>query len=315
MPLPPELTLVAKRQEGLVTAMQCRESGLSSGRASRLVDRGLWRSLSPRVFDTAPAPMSARHPDHRRRRAAMFGALEFGPDAIVVGGPALALHGVLGLPPTIQPQIALPGGRRVYSRHHVRARMFDDGMDVIEVEGFTLATVEWALTQLVPETSREVAIACMDSARNLGLLTSGALRRSHARARGRRGVARTHPWWELSDQRAQSPLETRARLDCVDHGIPPDSLQVPVRDAGGVERLGDLGWILDDGSWLIVEIDSNEFHTGAAAIAQDMARHNAITATAQTVLHVRAGDVYTVGKVSGLVRETLAARNNRRGDR
>src|SRR5690606_37367270 len=99
------------------------------------------------------------------------------------------------------------------------------------------------------------------------------LAHAHDLARGRRGVERTHPWWALSDARAESPNETRVRLDCVDCGVPPDDLQVWIYDAHGRQLgRGDLGWKKRNGRWLIAEVDGAEVHSLVPALYQDRQR-------------------------------------------
>jgi hypothetical protein len=302
--LPGDLAIIAKAQAGLLTTAQCRELGVSPTRVARLLDSGEWRRVVRGVYDTDPTPIGSRHPDHRRRRAAFAAKLTLGPDSVVVGACALALHGVWGLPVALVPEASLPGGRRAYSRDGIHARMFDGGMTVTEVDGITVATVDWALIQALPEMDRFHAVAVMDNALNRGLITLDGLEEIHDRARGRRGIATRHSYFGEVDARSESPLESRARLDCVDNGVPPDGLQVPVRDLSGIVRRGDLGWTFKDGRILIAEIDSDEHH-GPARLAADSERHNDITAVSAVVLHFRKEAVYTPGAVSGKVRATL----------
>ena len=306
--LPSELGIIAKAQAGLVTTAQCRDLGVSLTRVTGRLESGAWRRVTRGVYDTDPTPVAARHPDHRRRRAAFAAKLALGPDSVVVGACALALHGVWGLPMALEPQASLPGGRRAYSRDGIHARMFDGGMTVTEVDGIAVATPDWALVQAVPELDRFHAVGVMDNALNRGIVTLDELDEIHARTRGRRGIATRHGYFGEVDARAESPSETRARLDCVDNGVPPDMLQVPVRDLSGVVRRGDLGWTLKDGRILIAEIDSDEHHD-LAHLDADSERHNDLTAVSAVVLHFRKEAVYTPGAVSSTVRATLDAHN------
>jgi hypothetical protein len=307
--LPADLSIIAGAQAGLITTAQCRELGVSLTRIARQLDVGVWRRVTRGVYDTDPTPITSRHPDHRRRRAAFAAKLALGPDSVVVGACALALHGVWGLPIVLEPQAALPGGRRAYSRDGIHARMFDGGMTVTEVDGVAVATVDWALVQAVPEMDRFHAVGALDHTLNRGLITLDQLDDIHDRARGRRGIATRHGYFGEVDGRAESPSETRARLDCVDNGVPPDMLQVPVRDLSGVVRRGDLGWRFRDGRILIAEIDSDEHHD-LAQLAADTERHNDIAAVSAVVLHFRKQAVHTPGAVSGTVRATLDRYNN-----
>lgn len=277
--VPTELLAVAGLQEGLVSAQQCTEHGVGAHRRSRLVEQRRWRRLMRGVFDTDPVAVEARASpdvhDHRRRRAAWLGLLAYGPEAIAVGPCALVLLGVQGVRTDVTPEVTLPGARAARSRDGVHLRQFDDGMTVVRTEGRWVATPEWALAQAVPEMGRWRAVAVMDSARHRGLVGGDGLERAHDLARGRRGVARTHAWWAQSDARAESPLETFARLDCHDAGIAPDELQVEVVDDGG-RFLGraDLGWRLPDGRLLLAEMDGVDVHSQPAALLRDRERQN-----------------------------------------
>ncbi|MEK8227151.1 hypothetical protein NKG05_15360 [Oerskovia sp. M15] len=97
-------------------------------------------------------------------------------------------------------------------------RQFDDGMTMRALGGRRLVTLDWALAQAVPELPRENALAVLDSALHLGAISARGLEVAHDMSRGRRGVARTHDLWEVADGRAESPLESFGRLDCLDAG-------------------------------------------------------------------------------------------------
>ncbi|OLT53410.1 hypothetical protein BJF88_11605 [Cellulosimicrobium sp. CUA-896] len=306
--MPEDLLVVAAAQEGLVSTRQCRDGGLTLRVVDRLVRTGAWSRITRGVYDTDPTPGARRPVDRRRRRAAWAALLAFGPSAIAVGPCALALLGVVGLPGRVVPEAALPGGRALESRDGIRLRMFDDGMTVVRVGDRFVASPEWALAQAVPELDREPSVSMMDSALHLGLLDAPALARAHDHARGRRGVARTHAWWELADGRSESPLETWARLDCVDGGVPPDALQVELAGASGARRRADLGWRVDDGRWLVAEVDGAEIHDTPDAAFADRARHNdLVTADVAAVLRFTWHDVRTQGATARAVRRALRA--------
>lgn len=124
---------------------------------------------------------------------------------------------------------------------------------------------------------------------------------------GARGAVRARSWLPLVDRRAESPLETFARLACVDGHVPPDDLQVEIKTPGG--RLigrGDLGWRLGDGRWLIAEIDGRTFHENPEALLRDRARQNALVSTGRVdVLRFTAADIRTSGLIPAAVRRAL----------
>ncbi|ADG74003.1 conserved hypothetical protein [Cellulomonas flavigena DSM 20109] len=277
---------------------------------------------APLFGDAAAGREELRDPDHLRRRSAWTALLALGPErAVAVGACALALYGVEGLPRDIRPEASLEagdaGGATVVAedggpagprrpRGVARARQFRTA-EIHVVRGARMVAPELALAQAVCELSREHAVAVLDSAVQQRLVTPDLLA-VRALARGRRGAARLADWWELVDGRAQSPLETRARLQCVDACIPPDDLQVPVRDVRGrIVARGDLGWHLAGDRLLVVEIDGRGPHSTPAALYRDRERQNAIVASGTVVLRFTAADVGSA-RVVPVIRPLLAGR-------
>lgn len=118
-----------------------------------------------------------------------------------------------------------------------------------------------------------------------------------------------HKWWDEADARAESPAETFARLNCVDAGVRPDALQLHVHDASGC-FLGrvELGWLLPDGRWLLVEVDGVDIHGSPSAIVRDLHRQNDLI-TASTLLRRYTGTDAMNGRltseVATILRSTL----------
>ena len=108
------------------------------------------------------------------------------------------------------------------------------------------------------------------------------------------------------DRRAESPLETFARLECVDAGVPPDDL-VEIRSSRGhLLGRGDLGWRLPHGRWLIAEIDGREFHERPDALLRDRSRQNALVSSGRVdILRFTATDLSTRAIVPSTVRTAL----------
>ncbi|WP_052302735.1 type IV toxin-antitoxin system AbiEi family antitoxin domain-containing protein [Cellulomonas flavigena] len=301
-PVPPRLLALADGQGHLVSAAQCSAEGVSPNRRASLVRAGTWTRPTHGVYDTAPADVAA--PDDARRRAAWLGLLALGPDAAAVGSCALALHGVRGLPSVVEPEVALAGGRRGRPRDGILVRRYEAPHVVVGTARAVPLPV--ALAQSLCRLPRRHVVAVLDDVLHRELLDDGETHRLVAALAGRRGCRRVRLWSELVDPRAESPLESYARLVCVDAGVPPDDLQVVVRDARGrpVAR-GDLGWRLPDGRWLLAEIDGREFHDVAEALLHDRHRQNALVATRGVeVLRFAAEDV-SDGSVARTVRSVL----------
>lgn len=305
--LPAGLVALALSQEGLLSAVQCEKSGVGRGHRASMVRSGRLEHLQRGVYDAAPSlggrPVGAG-PDGHRRRTAWRGLLSAGPDAVAVGCAALALLRVEGLPADVRPEVSMPGGCHRRPRDPVVVRSYDAGMEVVRVGGARVAAPVWALAQAVTGLDREHAVAVLDSALHRRLLPGGVAD-VDAVLRGRRGAARARPWLALADGRAQSPLETWARLECTDAGVPPHELQVAVRDGRGrVVARGDLGWWRTDGRLLVVEMDGVGVHGLPAALFADRARQNAVVRADVDVLRFTARDLRT-GAVPAAVRAYL----------
>ena len=310
-PPPPEVLAVAHAQEGLVKTAQCDALGMSRNRLARLARQGRWVRVAPGVYDTDPVPVDHRgRPDlfdHRRRWAAWRAVLALGPRATPVGQTALVFHEVRGLPVRITPEVSVPGGSARLPPDVALVRQYDPTIPTVLVAGRRVPTVLHALAQAVPTLDRRHAVAVLDDAVHRGLITRAEVEAAHDLARERRGVERTHGWWQLVDGRAESPLETAVRLDCVDAGVPPDDLQrVLVDRQGAFLGRGDMVWRLPDGRWFWLEADGAEVHAAPAALYDDRRRQNALVADGGVVMHrVTGRDLRTPGDLGREVARRL----------
>jgi hypothetical protein len=175
----------------------------------------------------------------------------------------------------------------------------------VVVGGIPCVPADLALAQAVPGLDREHAVALMDSARHRRVVTADEFLRAREAAHGRRGAARTAAWWDESDPRAESPIETRARLACADAGRPPDALQLVVRAPDGrfLARV-DLAWFLPDARVLLLELDGRDAHTTPDALFGDRRRQNGLTGRGAVVLRFTGRDV-TRGVVAAEVARLL----------
>lgn len=260
------------------------------------------------VYDTSPD--RAWRPADQRCRIACIALLAMGPDAIAVGQCALALHGIAGLPTSIPPEVALPGGRSTTGPRGVVVRRVAQVPVRFRFVRWSVSDVPTALVHALPSLPRRHAVAVVDSALNKGLIDRAALAEIRRRLRGRRGARVLKGLWPLVDGRAASPLETWARLDCAEHGMPPDDLQVVVRDhRGRFLARADLGWRRSSGGWVLVEMDGHEFHSDAAALYADRRRQNRLLMhTDSTLLRFTAADLDRPGAIAATVNSALHER-------
>lgn len=302
--IPIDIANTIDTQEGLVSTAQLIEAGLSPSAVRGLIQRRELRRLTTGVYAVEPPEARPRSWAARRRRAAWIALLAYGPKAVAVGACALALHRVEGLPTTITPEVAVPRGRHRRPRDGIRARPFDDGMRMTRIHGRHVATLEWALAQAIPELPHRFGLAVLDSVMRTHRLTPHAVEIAHDLARGRRGIGSRHQLWDLADARAESPLESFARWECIAAGLPPHVLQLAIRtERGQVIAQGDMAWLRTDGRWLIAEFDGRDVHAAPEAVYADRNRQNILVGSgAVDLLRFTGRDL---GRIAPTVRRAL----------
>jgi hypothetical protein len=308
-PLPDAVTELARGQEGLISARQLAGLHVPRQRVADHVRRGQLVRVDRGVYDVEPTSVSDRTAtwaagmgwpapesvyDHRRRRSAIAVLLRHGDRAVAVGLGALALLGAGALPLSFRAEAvvraAVPraGGRRG------GVRRIEDFASTTTADGWAVATWPEALAQAVltlgrwPDGRRH-GVAIMDDLLHREILTVADLADVHRLTRGRPGVGVTHGWWEQADGRAESPLESHLRHDCLARGHGPDTLQLDVVTAAGVfvGRV-DLVWLLSAGRHLFVEVDGVDVHSRPDAVFRDRERQNGLTAAGRVLRYTKA---------------------------
>jgi very-short-patch-repair endonuclease len=171
------------------------------------------------------------------------------------------------------------------------------------ISGIPVTTLARTTADLMRRLDRAHAVAVADS----------ALRRDAAVAEDvgellRRGAgsARARRWLALADGRAESPLETRVRLDCLDGGVLPDELQHRVCDGRGqLLGIADMAWL---SARVIAEADGVDVHSATEALFRDRRRQNDLANEGWTVLRFTWADTLRSGYVAGTVRQALNVR-------
>ncbi|WP_233583908.1 endonuclease domain-containing protein [Micromonospora sp. CV4] len=303
------LRSVTAVQDGLTTRAQALRAGFSRHDIDHLVAVGRWRPLARAVYltDGRPGEPAARR---CRIRAAV---LSLGPQAHAVFGTAAELHGIAGLPRHDEVHVALPGRAakltRVSDPAVVLHQLEHASSAVRLVNGIAATTPQWTVAEIILREQRYPAVAVLDSALNRGLLTAECLSMIRTLIRGRRGAVAARGYLTEADGRAQSPLETRTRLRCVDGRVPPDVLQLEVRDGDGyLLGIGDLGWRAPR---LIAEADGRDAHGTPAAAFADRHRQNRLVNAGWTVLRFTWADTLQPDYIPWTVRQALAAARSR----
>ncbi|HEU4349715.1 MAG TPA: type IV toxin-antitoxin system AbiEi family antitoxin domain-containing protein [Actinoplanes sp.] len=294
---------VARRQDGLVSLDQARRAGLTVDEVHRLCRRGRWRRLARTVYLVQPDA-----PEGVLRRARIRAAVaSLGPHAIAVLDTAAELHHLAGLRPTEQIHVSLPGryARPLRRREPdlvvhqlVLPRAQTGWIDGIPVSS-PLRTVADNLLRI----NRYAGVSLLDSALNLGVLAEDDLVALPALLHGRRGAVAARTWLREADGRAQSPLETRVRLRCVDGGVRPDHLQHEIRGSGGgLLGIADFAWTR---ARVLGEADGRGPHGSVAAVYADRKRQNRLTNAGWRILRFTWADTLAADYIPGTVRQAL----------
>ena len=232
------------------------------------------------------------------------------PGAVAALGTAAVLHGVQGGPSFDGAQVVVPEGRGTRARDHLEPHQRVLGADdVVDVRGIRTTSAVRTLADLVPRLGRREALAVLDSALAVRAVDAGGLLRARDLAAGRRNSLAVADLWTLADGRAESPLESRTRLCCTDGGVPPDDLQVVVRDEHGhVVGRGDLCFRRRSRAgrgWLLLEADGAAVHSDPDALYRDRWRANAMVALGHDLIRCTWRDTCVPHRVPAMVRAAL----------
>lgn len=282
----------AVRTDGLLTVEAAYRLGLTYGEIHARVRSGRWRTLGRGLYLVEPDLLDA----DTVRRASIRAALSAsGPGSVAVYETAaelLRLPVGASRPELIHVSTTWPKRDLPWVRFH---QVPDD--DAVLVKGIRCASPRRTVADLLRRLDRLDAIAAADASLYKGLLRRTDLPDLAKLLHSKAGAIEARQRLTLVDGRAESPLESRVRVICVDGGVGPDDLQFRICDQDGVILArADLAWIR---SRVIGEAD------GAAAVFRDRARQNALIAQGWTVLRFTWADTYRPDYIVGTVAAAL----------
>ena len=105
---------------------------------------------------------------------------------------------------------------------------------------------------------------------------------------GHRGIVAVRELLPLADGRAESPMESEARLAMIDGGLPVPELQFEVVDGNNQLRRLDFAWPQER---IAVEYDGIDWHSEPDALRNDRRRHLALQDVGWTVIPIVFDDV------------------------
>lgn len=260
---------------GLVTTSELL-SMISRKRLAGLVKAGKLIRVCHGVYATS-------EPDTLSRLAALD--LLAGQQVVACMGTAAALYG-FDTERTSRLHILDPGVRMRPSKSlMVHQRI---GAPLRRVEGRLATSPAWTSIEVARVLRRPRAFATLDAALHVGACTRVELDAAIREQKGRRGIVSVRGLINDADSRAESPMESEARLVFIDGGLPMPELQYSILDRYGRLWRVDFAW---PEARVVVEYDSVEWHIGRDALLHDRLKTARLQECGWTVIPVTVDDV------------------------
>lgn len=186
-------------------------------------------------------------------------------------GTAAAMHGFDTEEPADLHVLNPPGCRLRSADGLVVHRR--DGAPLVRVDGRRATSPAWTAVEVARSLRRPRALATLDAALRSGTCSRADIWRAAIEQAGRRGIVAVRNLIALADPRAESPMESEARLAMLDGGLPTPELQYEVIDGNGELRRLDFAW---PEYRVAVEYDGMDWHSGPDAMKRDRRRQAAL---------------------------------------
>lgn len=162
------------------------------------------------------------------------------------------------------------------------------GAPLRRVQGRLMTAPGWTAVEVARTVNRRRVLATLDAALRSGACSTTELRSAITEQRGRRGIVAVRNLLQLTDPRAESPMESEARLVFHDGGLPPPELQYEIFDHCGQLWRVDFAW---PKSKVAAEYDSMEWHASPQQWKRDRIRAARLADCGWTVVTFVVDDV------------------------
>lgn len=184
-----------------------------------------------------------------------------------------------------------------------------DGAPLVMVDGRRITSPSWTAVEVARGLRRPRALATLDAALRSGACSRADIWRAAIEQAGRRGIVGVRNLVPVADPRAESPMESEARLAMIDGALPTPELQYEVVDGNGELRRLDFAW---PDQRVAVEYDGMDWHSGPDAMKRDRRRQAALADVDWAVLAIVFEDVRYrpwefVGRIDALLRRARRA--------
>jgi predicted transcriptional regulator of viral defense system len=277
------------RLAGIRTAAELKADGKSPAQITNLTHRGTLVRVRRGVYargDMAAQVLSI--PDGAQLLAAAAELLAVGPGAIASHESAAWIHGVdLLARPDRDPAASnvtltrAPGHNRS-GRPGVKVRSAELPADHVTIEyGMPVTTVARTIVDLGRSLAFRAGVVAADSALHQRLVTKADLEKALTECERWSGIKRAADVVAFADERAESVLESLARVVFRDCGLPPPELQVWV---GGAEVVGRVDFL-----WrqfrTVAEVDGRMKYADTSRAVKQLDRDRQLRDAGYEVVH------------------------------
>ncbi|KUI38977.1 hypothetical protein AU195_22155 [Mycobacterium sp. IS-1496] len=163
-----------------------------------------------------------------------------------------------------------------------------DGAPLVKAGDRWATAPAWTAIEVARGLRRPRALATLDAALRTGVVNRGQLWSAAMEQAGRRGIVNVRNLLPLADPRAESPMESEARLAMIDGDLPIPELQFEIVDGNGELRRVDFAW---PDRRVAVEYDGLDWHCGTDAMRRDRRRQAALMDVGWVVIPIVFDDV------------------------
>ncbi|MGH3676631.1 MAG: hypothetical protein ACRDU5_13015 [Mycobacterium sp.] len=162
------------------------------------------------------------------------------------------------------------------------------GAPLRRAEGRLATAPAWTAVEVARTLWRPRALAILDAALHCGACTRDELNAAIAEQKGRRGIVNVRELAVYADGRAESAMESEARLVFIDGGLPLPELQYEIVDRCGQLWRVDFAW---PDAMLAVEYDSVEWHANPTAFKRDRIKTSRLQECGWSVMPIVVDDI------------------------
>lgn len=173
------------------------------------------------------------------------------------------------------------------------------GARIQRVAGRLATTPAWTAVEVARQLRRPRALATLDAALHSMTCSHNDIAQAVREQRGRRGIVAVRQLLPFADGRAESAMESEARLVMIEHGLPAPELQYVIHGHNGELWRVDFAW---PQALLAAEYESIEWHAGRDEMLRDKMRWACIQELGWTIIPIVVHDVrLTPGRLAARI--------------